>query len=137
MNQKEIHMITEMHEEIRKWQKEISDAISQISKSTPKISLNNQEKPKLDEELIKLLKRTEGLSNMVLDEVNNIKNQIKTDKKIQGKPNEKIYSFNFRNTRYIYTLGVLFILLLLSICVNSWQYKQSRIKLKAAIERAE
>lgn len=134
MNQKEIHMITEMHEEIRKWQKEISDAISQISKSTPKISLNNQEKPKSDEELIKLLKRTEGLSNMVLDEVNNIKNQIKTDKKRQGKPNEKIYSFNFRNTRYIYMLGVLFILLLLSICINSWQYKQYRIKSKAAIE---
>ena len=137
MNQKENHMITEMHEEIRKWHKETNNAISQISKSTSKPSLKDPEKPKSDEGLIKLLENNERLSNSVLNEVKNIRAQIMAPQKTQEKPNEKIYIFNFTNDRYIYTLGLLFILLLLSICVNSWQYKKYRIKSKVAIARGK
>ena len=135
MNQKENHMISEMLEEIRKWHKETNNAISQISKSTPKPSLKDPEKPKSDEELIKLLKNNEKLSNSVLNEVKNIRAQIMAPQKTQEKPNEKIYTFNFKNDRYFNILGVLLAFLMLSICVNFWQYKQYRIKSKVAIER--
>ena len=81
-----------------------------------------------------MLENNERLSKSVFNEVINIKAQIMTSQKTQEKPNEKTYTFNFKNDRYFTMLGVLLAFLMLSICVNFWQYKQDKIKSKVSIE---
>ena len=135
MNRNEKEALTLMYEELLQGHEIIIKAINQISKPTSKISIKDQEKPRSDDDLTKLLKGNESLYNTVLSEVRSIKTHIKAGKEIQNKQNkqnkqnEKTYSFNFKNTHFVYMLGVILALLLLSIGFNIKQYKQlSNIK---------
>ena len=132
MNRNEKEALTLMYEELLQGHEIIIKAINQISKPTSKISIKDQEKPRSDDDLTKLLKGNESLYNTVLSEVISIKTHIKAGKEIhdkQNKQNEKTYSFNFKNTHFVYMLGVILALLLLSIGFNIKQYKQlSNIK---------